>query len=185
MIRCDWANSSEIMKKYHDEEWGVPVHDDRLLFEHLTLDTFQAGLSWAIILNKRENFREAFDNFDPEKIVKYDDDKILELLNNKGIIRNKLKIQAAINNARKFLEIKNIYGSFDNYIWKFTGDRAIVNKWKSMEELPATSEISDKMSKDMKNFGFRFTGSTVCYAFMQTVGMVNDHITGCFRHKEV
>jgi DNA-3-methyladenine glycosylase I len=173
------------MIKYHDEEWGVPVHDDQLLFEHLCLDGFQAGLSWQTILNKRENFRKAFDNFNIRKVSRYDQDKVKELLADKDIIRNRLKINATVNNAKRVLEIQNDYGSFDTYIWSFTNGRSIHNNYKQMSELPATSQISDTMSKSLQTKGFKFVGSTICYAFMQATGMVNDHVISCFRYKEL
>jgi len=173
------------MINYHDTEWGVPVHNDQLLFEHLTLDCFQAGLSWQTILNKRENFRKAFDNFEIEKVASYDDKKREVLLNDSGIIRNRQKIDASIHNAKLILEIQKDFGSFDSYIWTFTNGRTIQNKYNSISELPATSDLSDKVSKDMRNRGFKFCGSTIIYAFMQAVGIVNDHIENCFRNKEL
>jgi len=182
---CDWHLNNGLMIEYHDKEWGVPLHDDRKLFEYIILDAFQAGLSWSTIINKRENFRKAFDNFEAEKISKYSDTKIQKLLNDAGIIRNKLKIYATIENAKLFLKIRKEFGSFDEYIWQFTGGKTIVNKWKTQKELPATSRESDMMSKDMKKRGFKFCGSTICYAFMQAAGMVNDHLVSCFRYKEI
>ena len=184
-MRCNWSTSNPLMIKYHDEEWGVPVHDDQLLFEHLTLDGFQAGLSWQTVLNKRENFRNAFDNFDLSKVAKYNQDKINELLENNGIIRNRQKIEAAINNATKILEIQEDSGSFDSYIWSFTKGRTIQNNFNKMSDLPATSQVSDAMSKSLRARGFKFVGSTICYAFMQAIGMVNDHITSCFRFQQI
>ena len=181
--RCDWCKSSPLYIKYHDEEWGTPVKDDTKLFEFLILETFQAGLSWITILNKRENFRTAFDNFNYKEIVNYNEDKYNELLQNKGIIRNKLKIRAAITNAKAFINIQQEFGSFSNYIWGFTDGKVIKNKWKTLDEIPATTELSDIISKDLKNRGFKFVGSTVIYAHMQATGMVNDHITSCFRYK--
>lgn len=183
--RCTWPAADELMIKYHDEEWGVPVHDDRKLFEFMVLDSFQAGLSWAIILKKRENFRKAFDDFQPEVIANYDADKVNELLADKGIIRNKLKVSATQNNARQFLEIQKEYGSFDKYIWQFVKYETIHNKFKRLEDIPAKTLISDDMSKSLKGHGFKFVGSTICYAFMQAAGMVNDHIIDCFRYKEL
>lgn len=183
--RCPWTTDDKLMIKYHDEEWGVPLHNERKLFEFIILDGFQAGLSWRTIINKRKNFRKAFDNFDPKKIAKYDEKKIKDLLNNAGIIRNKLKIYAAVENAKAFLKVQKEFGSFDKYIWQFTGGKTIVNKFGNLKELPATSKESDLMSTDLKNRGFKFVGSTICYAFMQAAGMVNDHITECFRYKEV
>lgn len=182
--RCGWAKKP-LDIKYHDKEWGVPVHDDNILFEFLVLDSFQAGLSWSTILAKRENFRKAFDHFNYHKIAQYNQSKIDELLNDSGIVRNKLKILASIANAKAFLDIQKEFGTFDKYIWSFTGGKTIINKWKSMEEIPATSKESDAMSKDLKKRGFKFVGSTMCYAFMQGAGMVNDHLVSCFRYKEI
>jgi DNA-3-methyladenine glycosylase I len=182
---CGWPGKDELMNKYHDTEWGVPLHDDRKLFEFLVLDTFQAGLSWSIILKKRESFREAFVNFDPKKIAKFYENKIAELLENKNIIRNKLKINATVTNARAFLKIQEEFGTFDKYIWQFTNGKTIKNKHKSMADIQARSPESDAMSKDMIKRGFKFVGSTICYAFMQAIGMVNDHVVECFRYGEV
>ena len=183
--RCDWSTKDPLYIEYHDSEWGVPVYEDDKLFEFLILETFQAGLSWITVLRKRENFREAFDNFDYKKIVNYDEDKFEELINNVGIIRNKLKIRATISNAQAFMDIQKEFGSFSKYIWGFVNHKPINNKWKSMGEIPATTELSDKLSKDLKERGFKFVGSTVIYAHMQATGMVNDHITNCFRHQEL
>jgi DNA-3-methyladenine glycosylase I len=183
--RCPWTSDDLLMIKYHDEEWGVPLHNDRKLFEFIVLDGFQAGLSWRTIINKRKNFRKAFDNFDPKKIAKYNANKIKTLLNDEGIIRNRLKILAAVENAKAFLKIQKEFGSFDKYIWQFTGGRTILNRYRSLRELPATSRESDLMSADLKKRGFKFVGSTICYAFMQAAGMVNDHITKCFRYKSL
>lgn len=183
--RCKWSGNDPLYQKYHDEEWGVPVHNDRLLFEFLILEGAQAGLSWITILKKRKNYKKAFDNFNAKKIAKYDAKKVKELLNNEGIVRNRLKINAAIINAKAFLDVKKEFGSFDKYIWQFVGGKPIINKFKSIKELPAKTEISDAMSKDLKKRGFKFVGSTICYAFMQAVGMVNDHETTCFRYKEL
>jgi DNA-3-methyladenine glycosylase I len=183
--RCAWAGSDPLYIKYHDEEWGVPVHDDRKLFEMLILEGAQAGLSWITILRKRENYRDAFDNFDAEKIAKYNSKKVKQLLSNQGIVRNRLKIEAAIQNAKSFLEIKKKSGSFDNYIWQFVNYKPTVNKRRFLKDLPAKTPESDAMSKDLKQHGFKFVGSTICYAFMQAVGMVNDHTTSCFRYSEV
>lgn len=183
--RCSWASNDPLYIKYHDEEWGVPVYDDPTLFEFLVLETFQAGLSWITILKKRENFRKAFDNFDYHKIVKYDEFKYEELLTDKGIIRNKLKIKAAISNAKAFMEVQKEFESFSKYIWEFCNGTPIKNNFKNREEVPATTELSDKISKDLKKRGFKFVGSTVIYAFMQATGMVNDHVTDCFRYNEV
>jgi DNA-3-methyladenine glycosylase I len=173
------------MIKYHDEEWGVPVHDERLLFEYMILDAFQAGLSWRTVLYKRENFRKAFDNFNPEKIVKYGKTKYQNLLSDTGIIRNRTKINAAIVNAEKFLEIQKEFGSFDKYIWQFVQRKPVINKFKKLSSIPAKTRQSDEMSKDLKKKGFKFTGSTICYAFMQAAGMVNDHLVTCFRYKDL
>ena len=180
--RCPWPSDDELMIKYHDTEWGVIVHNDRKLFEYLVLDIFQAGLSWKTILHKRENFRKSFDNFEPAKIARYNKRKISSLLNNPGIIRNRLKIEAIINNARVVISVQKEFGSFDAYIWQFVNGTAIRNKWKKLEDIPSTSIQSDAMSKDMKKRGFKFVGSTICYAFMQSSGMVNDHLTFCFRY---
>jgi DNA-3-methyladenine glycosylase I len=182
--RCSWAKKP-LDIQYHDKEWGVPLHDDKKLFEFLILEGFQAGLSWSTILAKRENFRKAFDDFDYNKIANYDQIKIDELLQNEGIIRNRLKINAAITNAKAFIKIQKEFGSFDKYIWSFTDGKTIVNTWLDMSQVPATSKESDAMSKDLKKRGFKFVGSTICYAKMQAIGMVNDHLVGCFRYKEV
>ncbi len=183
--RCDWAVGDDLLIRYHDEEWGVPLHDDRKLFEFLILDGFQAGLSWAVILKKRENFRKAFDYFDAGKIVKYNDKKIAELLDNKGIIRNMQKINAAISNAQIYLDIKEEFGSFDEYIWQFTDGKIIQNEYRSWNEIPATSAESDRMSTDLRSRGFKFAGPTICYAFMQASGMVNDHTVNCFKYNHL
>jgi len=182
---CEWPTNDPLMLKYHDTEWGVPLHDDRKLFEFLVLDAFQAGLSWAIVLKKRENFRKAFSNFDAAKIAKYDRRKISELLKNDRIIKNRLKIEATVTNARKFLEVKREFGSFDKYIWQFTDHKTIHNGFKTLKQLPAKTKESDAMSKELKKRGFKFAGSTICYAFMQAAGLVNDHTIDCFRYKEV
>ena len=184
MNRCDWARN-DLAINYHDTEWGVPLHDDQRLFEFLILEGAQAGLSWDTVLQKRENYRKAFDEFDAEKISKYDEKKCLELLKNEGIIRNRLKIASAVRNAKCYLEIVEKEGSFDKYIWSFVDGKPIVNVWESLKQVPASTEISDKLSKDLKKRGFNFVGSTIMYAFMQATGMVNDHLTGCFRYKEV
>jgi DNA-3-methyladenine glycosylase I len=183
--RCEWGNSSPLYIEYHDSEWGVPVHDERKLFEFLILEGAQAGLSWSTILNKRQAYLQAFDNFDPTKVASYDDAKVQALLANPGIVRNRLKIQAAIQNARSFLAVQDQYGSFDTYIWQFVDGKPVQNSWKSLQEIPATTQESDAMSKELKKLGFTFVGSTICYAFMQAVGMVNDHIVDCFRWQEV
>ncbi len=173
------------MIRYHDTEWGVPLHNDRKLFEFLVLDAFQAGLSWAIVLKKREGFRKAFSNFDAGKVAKYDDRKVKTLLADAGIIRNRMKIEATIANARVFLAVQREFGSFDRYIWQFTDGRTKRNRWRTLKQLPARSPESDAMSRDLKERGFRFVGSTICYAFMQAAGMVNDHLVSCYRHREV
>lgn len=176
---CTWPKGNSLMQKYHDEEWGVPVHDDRLLFEYLILEGAQAGLSWQTVLNKRENYRQAFDNFDAKKISCYDEKDVERLLANAGIIRNKLKIAATIQNAKSFLVVQKEFGSFDAYIWQFVGHKTIKNKIKSMQDIPVKTKESDAMSKDLSKRGFKFVGSTICYAFMQAVGMVDDHFDGC------
>lgn len=181
-IRCPWPSDDPLMIAYHDYEWGIPLHDDRKLFEFMVLDCFQAGLSWRTVLHKRENFRKAFDSFDYRKIAKYDQEKIDSLLQDAGIIRNKAKINGTIQNAKCFMEVQEEFGSFDRYIWKFTDGKVMVNKWKNLGELPARSELSDQMSRDLVARGFKFAGSTICYAFMQAIGIVNDHLTSCFRH---
>ena len=183
--RCDWGKANELMIKYHDEEWGVPLHDDNKLFEFFVLEGFQAGLSWQIVLNKRENFRKAFDDFNPEIVARYDEIKLSELVHNKSIIRNKMKIAATVNNANRFLEIQKEFGSFDKYIWGFVNNQPIINAFTSMNEMPAKTELSDKISSDLKKRGFKFVGSTVIYAHAQATGMVNDHLVSCFRYKEV
>jgi DNA-3-methyladenine glycosylase I len=184
--RCPWVDLSKPdYTDYHDKEWGVPVHDDRLLFEFLTLEAAQAGLSWYTVLRKRENYRIAFDHFDPEKVAGYDEHKVQELLGNAGIIRNRAKILSAVNNARKFLQIQKEFGSFDAYMWKFVDGKPMVNELRALSDYPATSRESDQMSKDLRHRGFQFVGSKVCYAHMQATGMVNDHTIDCFRRKEI
>ena len=183
--RCVWSGTDPLYIEYHDKEWGVPVHDDRKLFEMLILEGAQAGLSWITILRKRENYRKAFDNFDPKKIARYDQRKVKSLLSNEGIVRNRLKIAATIGNAKAFLDIQKEFGSFDAYVWKFVGGKAKHNKPKSLKEVPAKTAESDAMSKDLKMRGFSFVGSTICYAFMQAVGMVDDHTTNCFRKQPI
>jgi len=184
--RCAWVPTSDpLYVAYHDLEWGVPVHDDQLLFEFLILEGFQAGLSWRTILYKRDNFRRAFDDFDPLKIAVYGEEKIAGLLADAGIVRNKAKVQASITNARAFLAVKEEFGSFDAYIWQFTGGKTLRNTWTSMAEVPARTPESDAMSKDLLKRGFRFVGSTICYAHMQATGMVNDHTVDCFRYNQV
>jgi DNA-3-methyladenine glycosylase I len=180
--RCFWVTDSNLYKKYHDEEWGTPVFDDSILFEFLILETFQAGLSWITILNKRENFRKAFDHFDYKKIATYSDSKYDSLLQDSGIIRNKLKIKSAITNAQLFIEIQKEFGSFSKFIWSYVKGKPIINKFNKRKEVPATTPLSDKISKDLKSRGFKFVGSTVMYAYMQAVGMVNDHTTDCFKY---
>lgn len=183
--RCTWPGDDALMIKYHDEEWGVPLYDDKKLFEFLLLDAFQAGLSWRTINNKRENFRSAFDDFDYEKIARYAPKKLRALMQNPGIIRNKLKIESAVTNAQAFIEIQKEFGSFDVYIWQFTDQKTIDNKMKGTDTYRVTTPESDAMSKDLKKRGFKFVGSTICYAFMQASGMVNDHTMDCFRYREV
>ena len=183
-IRCPWARGEQYIA-YHDTEWGVPVHDDRLLFEFLILEGAQAGLSWETILKKRENYRAAFDGFDPAVVARYGTRKRQALLKNAGIVRNRLKIESAVDNARTFLAVQNEFDTFDAYIWSFVGGRTRQNRWQVLSEVPARTPESDALSKDLKRRGFRFVGSTICYAFMQAVGMVNDHLTDCFRHRQV
>lgn len=182
MSRCEWAHGSALLIQYHDAEWGVPVHDDRLLFEALTLEGAQAGLSWATILNKREGYRQAFDDFDIQTVALYSAEKVESLLQNPAIIRNKLKVNATVINAQRILAVQSEYGSFDAFIWSFVDGKPINNQWQQHSDIPATSVLSDWMSKTLKNHGFQFIGSTTCYAFMQAVGMVNDHTKNCFRH---
>lgn len=185
LIRCGWAGKDDLNIQYHDEEWGLPLHDERRLFEMLVLEGAQAGLSWSTILHKREAFRQAFDGFAPEKVARYGKGKVSELLKNSGIIRNRAKIEAAIGNAAAFLKIQREFGDFDSYIWQFVGGEPIRNRWKSLNQIPAETKQSQAMSRDLKARGFRFVGPTICYAFMQATGMVNDHIVVCFRHKEI
>jgi DNA-3-methyladenine glycosylase I len=185
MKRCEWCGNDPLYIEYHDKEWGVPVHDDRKHFEFLILETMQAGLSWITILKKRENFRTAFDDFDPQKVAKYDESKFQALLRNPGIIRNKLKIQAAIQNARAFLQIQEEFETFDQYIWQFVDGKPIHNQWKSLKELPAKTPLAEKISKDLKNRGFSFVGPTIIYAHMQAIGLVNDHVIDCFRYEQI
>jgi len=184
-IRCAWCGNDPLYIQYHDTEWGVPVYDDAKLFEFLILETFQAGLSWITVLRKRENFKAAFDNFNYKKIANYNEAKLEELIQNKGIIRNKLKINATVSNANSFMEIQKEFGSFSNYIWSFLNGKPIKNSWKNLNELPATTMLSNEISKDLKKRGFKFVGSTVIYAHMQATGMVNDHVKDCFRYNEV
>ena len=185
MNRCAWVKDDFLEIAYHDDEWGVPVTDDQKLFEFLILEGAQAGLSWSKVLKKRENYRQAFANFDPELVAQFDDHKQEELKQNPGIIRNKLKIASAVTNARLFLDIQAEYGSFASYIWQFVEGKPIQNRWENLEQVPATSPQSEAMSKELKKRGFKFVGSTICYAFMQATGMVNDHTTNCFRYKEI
>ncbi len=182
--RCAWAGTNPLMIEYHDREWGVPVHDDRKHFEFLVLEGAQAGLSWSIVLNKREGYRRAFSDFDPQKVARYTEKRIEKLALDSGIIRNKMKIESAVRNARQFLAIQHEFGSFDAYCWRFVDGRPKVNRWKAMREIPATSPESDTFSKDLKRRGFTFVGSTVIYAHMQAVGMVNDHLVDCFRYRQ-
>ena len=183
--RCHWVNDDQIYIDYHDHEWGVPLHDDDKLFEFLILEGFQAGLSWITILKKRDNFRKAFDNFKALKIVKYDEQKIEELMQNAGIIRNRLKIMGTITNARLFLEVQKEFGSFDKYIWQFTKGKVLQNKIKTHSQIKASTNISDKMSEDLYSRGFKFVGPTICYAYMQAAGLVNDHLVSCHRYKKI
>jgi len=183
--RCEWCTNDEIYLEYHDKEWGVPLYVDRALFEMLILEGSQAGLSWLTILKRRKTYRAAYDNFNPEKMAVWTDDKIQQLLKDPGIIRNKLKIAAAKQNAQLYLQILKDHGSFKDFIWSFVGGKPITNSWKTLSDIPATTKESDKMSKVLKEKGFKFVGSTICYAFMQAVGMVNDHITICYRYKEI
>jgi len=183
--RCPWSEGvSDAYLRYHDEEWGVPVHDDRLQFEFLVLEGAQAGLSWSTVLHKRDAYREAFEGFDPARISRYGERKLETLLGNPGIIRNRLKIRSAVTNAHAFLKVQDEFGSFDAYIWGFVGGSPIQNRWRTQAAVPATSEVSDELSRDLKKRGFKFVGSTIIYAHMQATGLVNDHITGCFRHSE-
>ncbi len=183
--RCDWGQGNDLMQAYHDEEWGVPLHDDRALFEFLILEGAQAGLSWQTVLNKRENYRKAFDNFEIAKVARYTPKRVEKLLQNAGIIRNRLKVGSAISNANIVLAIQKEFGSFEAYVWQFVGGKPKKNRFRSMSQVPATTDESDAFSKDLKKRGFRFVGSTICYAFMQAVGMVNDHTTSCFRYRQV
>lgn len=183
--RCGWCGTDALYVAYHDEEWGVPVRDDRTLFEFLILEGAQAGLSWSTILNKRLGYRRLYDGFDPEVVASYGDDKVAELLTDAAIVRNRAKVAASIGNARAFLEVQNEFGSFSDYIWRFTEGRPIQNRWKTLEEIPATTSLAETVSKDLKKRGFKFVGPTIVYAHMQATGMVNDHLVSCFRHAEV
>jgi len=185
MKRCEWANKNELEQSYHDNEWGVAIHDDRSLFEFLVLEGAQAGLSWSTILRKRDGYRKTFDNFDARKISQYSPNDVSRLLANPEIIRNRLKINATITNARAFLQVQEQFGSFDRYIWQFVNGRPIQNSWERMTDIPSSTPESEAVSKDLQKRGFKFVGTTVCYAFMQAVGMVNDHVVGCFRHEEL
>ncbi len=185
LTRCGWEKGEDLYRAYHDVEWGVPLHDDRKLFEMLCLEGAQAGLSWITILRKRENYRKAFDRFDPEKIARYDRRKTDSLMRDPGIVRNRLKVRAFVRNARAFLEVSGESGSFDAFIWRFTGGSPIVHRYRSLREVPATTAASDAMSRELKARGFTFVGPTICYAFMQACGMVNDHLTTCFRHRQI
>jgi DNA-3-methyladenine glycosylase I len=185
VVRCQWAGEDPLSVAYHDEEWGVPVHDERELFELLVLEGAQAGLSWITILRKREGYRRAFDNFDVRKVAAYDDAKQAALRDDSGIIRNKLKIKSAVQNARAFLRVQEEFGSFDNYIWGFVDHKPVINTWRTLSEIPASTPLSEQISKDLKKRGFNFVGPTIIYAYMQSIGMVNDHTVGCFRYKEL
>ncbi len=183
--RCPWAGSDPLYLRYHDSEWGVPVHDDRHFFEMLVLEGAQAGLAWITILRKREGYRDAFDGFDPAVVARYDDRRVEALLGNPAIVRNRLKVESAVTNARAFLRVQEEHGSFDRYVWRFVDGRPRQNRWESMEEVPAETSESRAMSRDLKGRGFRFVGPTICYAFMQATGLVNDHLVGCFRRAEL
>ncbi len=184
--RCGWASVADsLYRDYHDHEWGVPVHDDRVIFEFLVLEGAQAGLSWRTILQKRDNYRRAFEGFDPKKVARYDAEKVRRLLSDEGIVRNRLKVLSAVRNAKSFLAVEKEFGDFDSYVWRFVGGRPKVNNWRRMEDIPAATPESESMSKDLIARGFRFVGPTICYAHMQATGMVNDHVTSCFRHKEL
>jgi DNA-3-methyladenine glycosylase I len=185
MKRCDWCGSDELYVRYHDEEWGVPVHDDRKHFEFMVLESAQAGLSWLTVLRKREHYRAVYDNFDPERVAQYGEEKVGELLTDSGIIRNRRKIEASITNARHFLEIQREFGSFDRYIWGFTGGKPVVNDIPTLADIPATSALGDEVCKDLRQRGFRFLGPTIVYAHLQATGVVNDHLNGCFRKQAV
>ena len=182
--RCEWCGDSELYQHYHDTEWGVPCYDDKTLFEFLILESVQAGLSWITILKKRDNYRKAFAGFDAAKVARFNSRSVERLMNDAGIVRNRLKIESAISNAKCFLEVQQEYGSFSNYIWGFVDGKPIQNRWKTLAQVPASTPLSDRISKDMKKRGFRFFGTTICYAHMQATGMVNDHVVGCFRHRE-
>ncbi len=185
MNRCPWGETNELYIKYHDEEWGVPVHDDRKHFEFLILEGAQAGLSWLTILRKRKNYQTAYHHFDPLRVSKYDHRNIKELLEDEGIVRNRLKIEASINNAKRFLEVKKEFGSFDRYLWRFVNHHPVVNRWKSLSEVPSKTTLSDEISQDLTKRGFKFVGSTIIYSYLQAVGVVNDHMVSCFRYQEI
>jgi DNA-3-methyladenine glycosylase I len=185
MERCPWSLGDEMYVKYHDEEWGTPIHDDVKQFEFLVLESAQAGLNWHTVLSKRENYRKAYKGFDPKKVAGFTEKNIEEMMNNPGIIRNRMKIEASINNAKRLLEVCKEFGSFDRYLWSFVNFKPVVGHWKSVSEIPVKTELSDRISKDMKKRGFRFLGSTIIYSHLQAVGIINDHITGCFRYKEL
>jgi DNA-3-methyladenine glycosylase I len=185
IVRCPWCGSDQLYMDYHDHEWGVPLHDDRRLFEMLTLEGAQAGLSWLTILRKREGYRRAFAGFDPERVAAFNDDDVARLLADPGIVRNRLKVASAISNARAVLEVKARYGSLDAFLWSFVDGKPIRNRWRTLAEIPARTPLSDVMSRELKRHGFRFVGSTICYAHMQATGMVNDHLTSCFRHGSI
>ncbi len=185
MNRCSWCDGNDLYVNYHDNEWGVPVYDDNKQFEFLVLESAQAGLSWLTILKRRDNYRKAYDNFDPVKVASYGDKKIKELLNNEGVIRNKLKIAASVSNAKLFLDIQEEFGSFSDYLWGFVNNKQVVNSWNELSEVPANTDLSDKITKDLKQRGFKFIGSTIIYAHLQASGIVNDHVVDCFRYKEV
>ena len=185
VTRCEWANGSDLEKAYHDEEWGVPVYDDRQLFEFLILEGAQAGLSWSTILNKRQGYRETFAQFDVQKVARFPDKKLEQLLTNPAIVRNRLKVYSTVTNARAFLQVQEEFGSFSDYIWNFVNGKPVQNNWRKISQVPVKTRESDAMSKDLKRRGFKFVGSTICYAFMQAVGMVNDHTTDCFRYREL
>ncbi len=181
---CEWHSGDPLMTEYHDTDWGTPVHDDFSWFEHIVLDGAQAGLSWKTILNRREGYRRAFEGFDPARVAAYDETDIARLMNDTGIIRNRLKIRSAVTNARAFLKIQEEFGSFDNYIWGFSGGEPVINRWENLKDIPASTPLSDTVSKDLKKRGFTFVGTTICYAFMQAAGIVNDHLIDCFRHPD-
>ncbi|NLM74685.1 MAG: DNA-3-methyladenine glycosylase I [Clostridiaceae bacterium] len=185
MERCPWCGTDELYVRYHDEEWGVPVYDDKKHFEFLVLESAQAGLSWITILRKRENYRKAYDDFNVEKVARYGEAQIQELLKNKGIVRNRRKIEASLNNARRFIEIQKEFGSFNKYIWSFVDNKPVINHWMHISEVPANSGLSDRVSKDFKKRGFKFLGSTIVYSYLQATGIINDHLVSCFRHKEI